>query len=496
MSSSRSLPALPPDHARAAIVEPESGWSLSYRDLEETVERLAGELVALGVAPGAHVGLMSGNGPEVVLAFLAVARAGAAAVPINPSLTGTEIARMFEELAPALLLVDRAESSVAVQSVCRRFAVAAHEIARIPSPAFGTASATAAPPEPDPEAVALLLQTSGTTSRPKTVPLRHRHLVASARTIAGWYALGPEDVTYCVMPLFHIHGLVASTLATLASGGTLVVPRRVRPRAFLPDLAANGVTWVSAVPTLMARLAGAGPGPDAASLERLRFARTSSAALAPAMIAEFEAAFGVPILEAYGMTEATHQMASNPLPPGERRPGTVGLATGIEIATIDEAWDPVAPGVAGEVAIRGATVIDSYLDNPEANAASFRDGWFRTGDVGTLSRDGYLTLVGRIKELINRGGEKIAPREIDEVLLAHAGVAEAVAYGVPDAKYGEIVHAVVVARAPVQPAELIAHCAAHLAAFKVPVAVRVVDEIPKGPTGKVQRVALAEQLGA
>ena len=494
MSEYAAFPALPSRHAGAALAEPESGWSLTYPDLDATVTRLARRLVDLGVAPGSRVGLLSSNGPEIILAFLAVARAGAAAVPVNPSLTAREIAGMMEELRPVALLVDRAEAGPALDEVCRRFAVAAHEMTRVPDLWFGgDAAARGSLPDPDPDAVCLLLQTSGTTSRPKTVALRHRHLVASARNIAAWYGLGPQDTTYCVMPLFHIHGLVASTLATLVSGGTIVVPRRVRPRAFLPDLQEHGVTWFSAVPTLLARLAKTAP---VAPLERLRFARTSSAALAPTMIANFEAAFGVPLVEAYGMTEASHQMASNPLPPGERRPGTVGLATGIEIATLDEEWQPVAAGVAGEVAIRGETVIDGYLDNPEADAASFRDGWFRTGDVGELSADGYLTLVGRIKELINRGGEKIAPREIDEVLLTHDAVAEAVAYGVPDAKYGEIVHAVVVAREPVAPQELITHCADHLASFKVPVLVRVVDTIPKSPTGKVQRVALAEQLEA
>ena len=208
----------------------------------------------------------------------------------------------------------------------------------------------------------------------------------------------------------------------------------------------------------------------------------------------FETRFGLPLVEAYGMTEAAHQMASNPLPPGERRGGSVGLPTGTEIAILDDEWRPLSGGVVGEVCVRGPGVVDSYRANPEATAASFRDGWFRTGDSGQLSPDGYLSLAGRIKELINRGGEKISPHQVEDALLTHSEVVEAVAFAVPDAKYGETVGAVVVARSAVAEDALRAHCAERLAAFKVPVRVHVLDAIPEGPTGKVQRRLLAEQL--
>jgi acyl-CoA synthetase (AMP-forming)/AMP-acid ligase II len=231
------------------------------------------------------------------------------------------------------------------------------------------------------------------------------------------------------MPLFHIHGLVASTLSALSAEGCVVVPRSVRAGALWPHVREHGISWFSAVPTILAKLPQApngGPG-------TLRFARSCSSALPPQLWNELEERFGVPLVEAYGMTEASHQMATNRLPPGDRRAGSVGVGTGTEIRILDAEWNALPAGEAGEVAVRGPGVVNGYLANPEANASSFRGGWFRTGDLGRLSGDGHLTLEGRLKELINRGGEKIAPREIDEVLLDHPGVTEAVAYGVADA---------------------------------------------------------------
>lgn len=496
-SASTLHAAVPAASELTALVEPASGVRVTYAELDERVEALAGLLVKHGAGAGGRVAVLADNGPEVIVAFLAAARAGAAVIPINPALTATEIVGVFIDLAPRLLLLETEPSSV-IGSLCQEHDIEPLVMAPIGSPK----SENAAPgdvtlPDPDPDAVCLLLQTSGTTGRPKTVPLRQRNLAASARNIAAAYELGNTDVSYCVMPLFHIHGLVGSTLATLVSGGTVVVPRRVRPTRFLADLEAQNVTWVSAVPTLMGRLLGAGMSDGAAAQPQrvhLRFGRTSSSALPTELAQRFEELFDAPILEAYGMTEASHQMATNPLPPKERRLGSVGLPTGTELAIVNEDWVQQPPESAGEVVVRGPGVVDGYLDNPDANATSFRDGWFRTGDVGTISPDGYLTLVGRIKEMINRGGEKIAPREVDEALLSHPAVREAVAYGVPDAKYGEVVHAAVVTESPVGERELMAHCSERLASFKVPIKIVMVDEIPTGPTGKVQRTSLAGRL--
>jgi acyl-CoA synthetase (AMP-forming)/AMP-acid ligase II len=301
-------------------------------------------------------------------------------------------------------------------------------------------------------------------------------------------------VAMCVMPLFHVHGLVASTLGTLSTGGTLIVPAKFNPLSFWRLAREHGVTWYSAVPTihqlLLAR-ADATVGRPAGS-EKLRFIRSCSAALAPQMMRELERAFGAPVVEAYGMTEAAHQMASNPLPPAARKPGSVGRGTGVQISIMDDHARHLGPGERGEVVIKGPNVTSGYENNPDANAKSFTDGWFRTGDQGFLDEDGYLTLVARIKELIIRGGEKISPREIDEVLLAHPAVAEAVCFGVPHKTWGEEVAAAVVVRQPITEAELLAFCKERLAEFKRPKQIYITATIPRTATGKIQRGVVAQ----
>ena len=341
--------------------------------------------------------------------------------------------------------------------------------------------------------MALVLHTSGSTGRPKRVPLAHANLSISAGNVARSYALAPDDVSLCAMPLFHVHGLVASTLATLSTGGVVVVPERFNPLSFWRVAHEHGATWYSAVPTLhqllLARAAAGAGRPSGA--ERLRFIRSCSAPLAPQVMHQLEAAFGAPVLEAYGMTEAAHQMASNPLPPAQRKPGSVGRGTEVRIGIMDASGRHLAPGERGEVVIQGPNVTAGYENNPEANAAAFTNGWFRTGDQGFLDADGYLTLVGRLKELINRGGEKISPREIDEVLLAHPSVAEAVAFGVPHPTWGEEVEAVVVVRAAVTEADLLAFCRERLADYKRPKRIHIAEAIPRTATGKIQRGAVS-----
>lgn len=476
-----------------ALVVP-GGDSVTYAELHEAVERLARQLAAVGVGPGDAVALSVANSPATVICFLAVVRAGAAAAPLNPVYTGDEFRSYLQDLRPKVMLLD-AGAGAAIATVCRELGISVIDVSA--SSARGIAIDGGHPggplPAPDPDAIALLLHTSGTTSRPKVVPLRQRNLAASIQSIAAGYELGPGDISHCVMPLFHVHGLVASTLSTLATGGVVVIPPRFSASAFWPDTVGCNATWYSAVPTIHMVL-NSRAAEDPIPPNRLRFARSCSAPLMPTLQEELEARLGIPLVQAYGMTEAAHQMASNPLPPGERRPGSVGRATGVEIAVVDDQWRPVGPDQGGEVTIRGSSVIDGYLDNPEANACSFRDRWFRTGDAGSLSPDGYLTLTGRIKEMINRGGEKISPVEVEEVVLRHPAVQEAVAYGQPDPKYGEQVGLVLVSSAPVTQEEIQAHCASSLAGFKVPASVTVVEAIPKGSTGKVQRRLLADQL--
>ncbi len=484
-----------PDGA-PALAEPASGERTSYGELRETADRIGRSLAAAGAGPGDAVAMSLPNGPEIVAAFLGVVAAGAGAAPLNQAYTAEEFRAYLLDLEPRAMLFLRGEESPA-RAVCdalgiRQIELAGDDTAHL-APA-GLAPAGAAPAR-DADAVALLLHTSGTTSKPKGVPIRQRNLAASAQTVAATYGLAAGDVSHCAMPLFHVHGLVASTLATLASGGLVIAPRRFSASAFWADGAAYGATWYSAVPTIhRILLSRAEDGGTEHAGHGLRFARSCSSALPGPLMAAFEQRFGLPLVEAYGMTEAAHQMASNPLPPGERRAGSVGRPTGTEIAILDDDWRPLAAGSVGEVCVRGPGVVDSYRANPEATAAGFRDGWFRTGDSGQLSADGYLSLSGRLKELINRGGEKISPHEVEDALLAHPDVVEAVAFAVPDAKYGEAVGAAVVARAAVAEDALRAHCDERLAAFKVPARIHVLDAIPKGPTGKVQRRLLAAQL--
>jgi acyl-CoA synthetase (AMP-forming)/AMP-acid ligase II len=327
--------------------------------------------------------------------------------------------------------------------------------------------------------------------------------VASADNIVGTYGLGPSDVTVCVMPLFHIHGLVASVLATLASGGTVVIPGRFNPLGFRRLVKTQRATWYTAVPSIHQLVLARSSDVPAIQTVRgdgqpvLRFIRSASAPLPQATLLQLEESLGIPMLEAYGMTEASHQVASNPLPPGLREAGSVGRGVGVRIGVMDELGALLTIGASGEVVIQGSNVIDGYDGNPEANAAAFTNGWFRTGDLGVLDAAGYLTLVGRLKEMINRAGEKIAPYEVDQVLLLHPAVAEAVCFGAPHPMWGEEVQAVVVLRAggEVTERQLIRHCQEHLAEFKIPKRLHFVDAIPRGASGKVARNRIRSLMG-
>jgi acyl-CoA synthetase (AMP-forming)/AMP-acid ligase II len=361
-----------------------------------------------------------------------------------------------------------------------------------PERAAGPARALEAP---SPEDAALVLHTSGTTSTPKRVPILHRALAVSARNIAATYRLSPEDVSLCVMPLFHIHGIVASTLAALSSGGRIVVPDRFNVLSFWGLVTEQEATWFSATGAMHQMLINrAKQRGEKHTGHRLRFIRSSSARLPEPVMKDMETYFGVPVLEAYGMTEAAHQMASNPLPPAPRKAGTVGVATGIDLSVVDEEGRKMPTGQIGEVVIRGDTIITGYENNFDANATAFFGDWFRTGDQGVLDQDGYLRLTGRLKELINRGGEKVSPIEVDEVLLTHPLVMEAVTFGRPHPTLGEEVAAAVIVKEPVKESELQKHCRDRLAKFKVPQGIYIVDAIPRTATGKIQRRKVAEVL--
>jgi acyl-CoA synthetase (AMP-forming)/AMP-acid ligase II len=482
------------DPGATAFVTAEDGATLTYAQLADRVETLAARLTSAGVRRGDRVCLTLPNGPEFVQLILALTVLGAAAAPLNPAYTETEFTFFLSDISPRLLLVPAAGLQAAVDAA----GATATTLVRIDGGGDGPpdllvdgkAAGTMSPPERgEPGDIALILHTSGTTSRPKQVPLRQRNLMASARTIAGHYELGPADVSFCAMPLFHIHGVVASAFAALGAGGTVLVPRRFTAHRFWPQAREYGATWISAGPTLHQMILDRA---DAAGApESLRFTRSCSSPLSPALLDRAEASYGVPMLEAYGMTEASHQMTSNPMPPAQRVARSVGVPTGTEVRVVDDQARFVADGSPGEVVIRGPGVMGGYLNNESATAAAFLDGWFRTGDRGVI-RDGYLYLEGRLKEMILRGGENISPAEIEEVLLSHQAVSDAVCFGVDDDRYGEIPAVAVTLSQDVDTSALISYCRERLAAFKVPTSVYVLEEIPRTATGKVQRRRVGE----
>lgn len=502
----------------AAILSPDRP-PLTYSRLVGQIENTVKALNTLGIGRGDRVGIVLPNGPEMAVAFLGVA-AGAVAAPLNPDYGPAEFAFYLSDLKPKALIA-QAGTGNSARAAARSLGLRILELVPVPEseaglfdlheegafpPGAGLSAQTGLSESDD---VALVLHTSGTTSRPKVVPLTQGNISASARSIRDWLALAPGDRCLNVMPLFHVHGLVAGLLASLAAGASVVCPEGFVAPLFFDWLETFQPTWYSAVPTMHQAILARFPSGSSCSSPRapekcrrwsLRFIRSCSAALAPRLLSDLEETFGVPVIEAYGMTEASHQVASNPLPPGSRKPGSVGVATGTDIVILDEEAHPLPPGQPGEIAIRGPGVISGYEGNPEANTRSFAGGWFRTGDQGYLDADGYLYITGRLKELINRGGEKISPREVDEVLLEHPAVAQAVTFAMPDPRLGEEVAAAVVPRGAVPAAavfekELRDFAAGRLAYFKVPKRVVIVAEIPKGPTGKVQRLGLAARLG-
>jgi acyl-CoA synthetase (AMP-forming)/AMP-acid ligase II len=479
--------------ARRAVIIPNGGPVVTHGQLKEQVFRLADALRRGGVESQSTVSIVLPNGLEFLATFLATTCAGAIAAPLNSAYKADEFKFYMEDAEARAVIVPPgahpAREAAAQLKLpvweARLDAAGGVQLARVGDGSAVNPQATANGPRGDD--VALFLHTSGTTSRPKGVPLTHANLMASIKSIVATYALAPEDASLIVMPLFHVHGLLGATLSTLLSGGAVIVPPSFSATKFWPLAQEHRATWYSAVPTIHQILLSRADA-DGAPRSGLRFIRSCSAALAPAVFAQLEERFGAPVLEAYGMTEASHQMSSNPLPEGgARKPGSVGRGTGVEIVILDEQGNRLPSGQQGEVSIRGPNVMHGYRNNPEANASSFTSGYFRTGDQGVLDADNYLTLTGRLKELINRGGEKISPLEVDAVLLEHPAVAEAVSFAVPDLKYGEEVHGAVVLKGQAEAEDIVAFCRDRLADFKVPKKIHIADALPRTATGKIQR---------
>ena len=483
------------------------GVPLSYSALHQLILRTTAALNALGIGRGDRVGIVLPNCPEMACAFVAVASACTAA-PLNMAYRTDEFEFYLGDLNAKALIVAEGSDTPAL-AVAQKLGLRVLSLQPLPEQGAGNFALTAgAAQTPDAPAtasglaqtqdVALILHTSGTTSRPKIVPLSHRNVCASARNISSTLRLTAADRELHIMPLFHIHGLIAGVLAPMAVGSQIFCTPGFNALRFFAWMKECKPTWYTAVPTMhqtiLARAAG---NAEVIAANPLRFIRSSSSSMPPQVIAELERVFNAPLIESYGMTEAAHQMASSPLPPAKRIPGSVGLAAGPEVAIMDNQGALLAAGETGEIVIRGENVTGGYENNTKANAEAFTNGWFRTGDQGVLDVDGYLSLTGRLKEIINRGGEKVSPREVDEVLMDHPAVAQVVTFAMPHDKLGEEVAAAVVLREGHQltERELRDFAASKLADFKVPKKILFLAEIPKGATGKLQRIGLAAKLG-
>ena len=491
------------EHAPEAVAICAPGRSaLTYGGLRSQVDRVVRCLNVRGVQHSDRVAIVLPNGPEMAVTFVGVA-ASAKCAPLNPAYSRSEFEFYLADLKPKALIVQSGMNSAAI-AVAEERGIAIIELSPKPGAADGvldwgdhqqrTPSTFSLPQAND---IALILYTSGTTSRPKMVPLTHENLLASAGNIAATLRLSEADCCLNVMPLFHIHGLVGALLSSLAAGGSVVCTAGFEIEQFFPWLKAFRPTWYTAVPTIHHAVLSRGQAdPMALSNHSLRFIRSSSAALPARVMQGLEESFQVPVIESYGMTEAAHQMASSPLPPGQRKSGSVGPAAGPEVSIMDETGNLLTSGEIGEVVIRGANVTQGYDNNDDVNVAAFTKGWFRTGDQGYLDPDGYLFITGRLKEIINRGGEKIAPREVDEVILQHPAVAEAICFAMPHETLGEDIAAAVVLRpqAEASVSELKQFVAITLADFKVPRQIVFVDAIPLGATGKIARNGLSEKL--
>ncbi|PNT02143.1 hypothetical protein POPTR_015G144700v4 [Populus trichocarpa] len=480
---------------------------LTHARLHEIIERAASRLVASGIKPGDVVALTFPNTVEFVIMFLAVIRARATAAPLNAAYTTEEFEFYLSDSESKLLLTAQegnssaqaAASKLKIPHATATLSGADSELNLSPSPTESDDPNLISQLINDPSDMALFLHTSGTTSRPKGVPLTQLNLASSVNNIKSVYKLTESDSTVIVLPLFHVHGLLAGLLSSLAAGASVALPSagRFSASTFWKDMDKYNATWYTAVPTIHQIILDRHFSNPESVYPKLRFIRSCSASLAPAILARLEEAFNTPVLEAYAMTEATHLMCSNPLPEdGPHKAGSVGKPVGQEMAILNENGVIQDANVSGEVCLRGPNVTKGYKHNPEANKVAFQFGWFHTGDLGYFDSDGYLHLVGRIKELINRGGEKISPVEVDAVLLSHPDIAQAVAFGVPDDKYGEEINCAIIPRdgTDIDEEEVLRFCKKNLAAFKVPKKVFLTDSLPETASGKIQRRIVSEHF--
>ena len=465
---------------------------LHYGELARSCGRVATQLVALGAQPGDTIALVMPNGLNTLRLLLGAMYGGWCVNPIN-LLSQPEQMRYVLDHSDCKVVIASPEWEASVRKL---LADIDRPVAIWVCPPDGDnlPQEETQTPAPDPLALALLMYTSGTTGKPKGVMLTQSNLAANAQAISREHGLVEGDRVLAVLPLYHINAFAVTMLAPLAHGGSLAMPTKFSAARFWAQATGCGCTWINVVPTMISYLLeGEAPAPDQTT--RIRFCRSASAALPPEHLRAFERKFGIGIIETMGLTETVAPSFSNPLDPAQRKIGAVGRASGCEARVIDAELRPVADGQTGEIAIRGPNVMVGYYKNPEATQAAFTpDGWLRTGDLGHRDPDGFFFVTGRIKELIIKGGENIAPREIDEALLQHPAVLDAAAVGIPDRHYGQDIMACIVLRPEqaVDEAALREFCQDHLGRYKTPKVFRFVDELPRGPSGKVQRLKLLD----
>ena len=477
----------------------EISTKLSYKDLKLFIDKISKQLAGNGLSNKDRAAIVLPNGPYMASSFLAISSYMSAA-PLNPSYKSEEYEFYLKDLNPKIVLVEK-NSENPVVDVAKKLKIELCEINPEkdgPSGIFNIYEKESEYSLPDENDEALVLHTSGTTSRPKIVPLTNKNIFSSAENISKSLNLSENDHCLNIMPLFHIHGLIAILASSMKAGASVCASNGFNAIKFLDIAKSEKITWYSGVPTMhQAILLRARRNLEIAKVLKLRLIRSSSASLPPAVFKDLNDVFSCPVIEAYGMTEATHQMTSNPLPPKQQKAGFVGLPAGPEVCIMNENGEVLKQGDEGEVCIKGENVTLGYDNNEEANKTSFTNGWFRTGDQGYFDNEGYLKISGRLKEIINKGGEKISPLEVDNVLMDHPLIDQAVCFGYEDKMLGENIASAIIIKSGETCSEndVLEYAQEKLAKFKIPKKIFFVEEIPKGATGKLQRNVLAKKFG-
>ena len=477
----------------------EKNEKLSYGEFKIFNEKISRQLAATNVKNSDRAAIVLPNGPLMASSFLSISSYMSAA-PLNPSYKQEEFEFYLDDLKPKFLLVEPNSKSLAVIAA-KNLNIPVFEMKISDNQPLGTFELFDKETDyknPNDYDEALVLHTSGTTSRPKIVPLSNLNIFTSAVNISKSLKLTADDHCLNIMPLFHIHGLIAVLSASAKVGASVCASNGFNALKFLDLAETQNISWYSGVPTMhQAILLRAQKNSDKAKKLNLRFIRSSSASLPPAIFEQLNDIFETPVIEAYGMTEATHQMTSNPLPPAIQKPGLVGMPAGPEICIMNDKNEKLAQGEIGEICIKGDNVTNGYENNPEANKQSFVNDWFRTGDEGFFDKDGYLKISGRLKEIINKGGEKISPLEVDNILMDFPPIDQALCFGYKDKMLGEDIAVAIKLKENKSCTEddIKSYANEKLAKFKIPKKIFIVEDIPKGATGKLQRIGLAKKFG-